>query len=82
MGDFLDELYFRMMENDSFRAQACRKEAARAEPWRRKLIEALGEDEGGRIWEAAAWEGGAEAVPAFRAGLRFGLWLLAVCLEQ
>lgn len=81
MNNFLENLYFHVMEDDSRCAQASLQAAIRAEPVHRRLLELVGE-EGETIWEAAIQVGCAEVTPAFWAGLRFGLRLLAVCLGE
>lgn len=81
MNDFFEDLYFRVMENDSHCTQASLQAAAKAEPAYRRLIELAGA-EGDDLWSAIMQVGCAEAMPSFYGGLRFGLRLLAACLAD
>ena len=81
MDELLDELFFHAMEHD----RRCHEENLRAqkaaEPAYRRLEQAMGK-EADEIWIVATQAGSAEVTPAFRAGLRLGLRLMAICLEE
>lgn len=82
MDGYLDNIFASILECNQRCAEESHKEARRARPFYDRLIELAGEDEGEKIWEAAILVGSAEALPSFREGVRFGLWLLAMCLEE
>lgn len=81
MDAYWDNVFSLLLEGDKKCAEASGKAARQAEGAHRRLVELAGEAEGEKIWETAALMGCAEVLPAFRAGLRFGLRLLALCME-
>lgn len=81
VNDFLESLYFHVMEGDTYCAQVSAQASAQAEPAYQRLLELAGA-EGDKLWSAIIEVGYAEAMPSFRAGLRLGLRLLAVCLLE
>lgn len=82
MDGYLDNIFASILEGNKRCAAATKKEAQRARPVYSRLVELVGEDEGEKIWDAAILVGCAEALPSFREGVRFGLRLLAMCLEE
>lgn len=82
MDEYLDNIFFQILDGDRRCVAASHKEFCQAKPFYDRLIELAGEDEGEKIWDAAILVGCSETLPAFRAGARFGLRLLALCLED
>lgn len=81
MDEYLDNIFSLILEGNRRCAAASQQEARRAQPIYDRLMELAGE-EGDKIWDAAVFVGCSEVLPAFREGLRFGLRLLALCLEE
>lgn len=82
MDEYWDDMFASLLEGDKVSAEVSLREAKKAEPLRRRLLELVGTEEGDKLWEAAVFVGCSEALPSFRAGLRFGLRLLALCMEK
>lgn len=82
MDGYLDNIFASILECNQQCAEESHKEARRARPFYDRLMELAGQDEGEKLWDAAVFVGCSEALPSFREGLRFGLRLLAMCLEE
>lgn len=81
MDEYLDDIFSSILEGNRRCAAASKKEFCKAKPFYDRLMELAG-DEGEMIWDAATFVGCSEALPSFREGVRFGLGLLALCLEE
>lgn len=82
MDEYLDNIFFSILEGNRRCAAASKREFHKAKPFYDRLIELAGQDEGEKLWDAAVLVGCSEALPSFREGVRFGLKLLALCLEE
>lgn len=80
MEAILDELYQMVIDPDPERIRVFRQSVRTAEPFYQRLRAALGDEEGERIWNAAMDVGAASDGIIFRAGLRLGMQLMALCL--
>ncbi len=56
------------------------RETRRAEPYYTMLCGALGKEKANKAWDAAIGVGSAEVCPAFLAGLRLGIRIMAGAL--
>lgn len=81
MDGYLDDIFSSILEGDQRCAAASHKAFCRAKPCYDRLMELAG-DEGEKLWDAAVLVGCSEALPSFQEGVRFGLKLLALCLEE
>lgn len=79
---YLYNIFSSILECNQQCAEASYQESHRAKPLYDRLMELAGEEEGEKIWEAAILVGSAEVLPSFQEGVRFGLMLLAMCLEK
>lgn len=80
MEDILDGLYELVVEDDPERIRAFQRAAKIAAPYYQRLRDALGDGEGEAIWNAALDVEVSAEGPIFRAGLRLGMRLMALCL--
>lgn len=81
MDAYWDDIFASVLEGDRVCIAESKKAMGEAERSHRRLLELVGEEEGDKLWSDAVLAGCAEALPSFRAGLRFGLRLLALCME-
>lgn len=82
MDEYLDDIFSSILEGNRRCAAASKREFRKEKPFYDRLMELAGQDEGEKLWDAAVFVGCSEALPSFREGLRFGLRLLAMCLEE
>lgn len=80
MDEILSVLYKAAVEDDPVCWEKARRAFQETQPYYDRLCQALGEEEGDRIWNAISSAVTAEREYTFRCGLRLGLRLMALCL--
>lgn len=78
--EILDILYEAVVLPDLVYKVEARRAFQETQPYYDRLCQALGDEEGDRLWSAVVAIGTNEQDCAFRSGLRLGLRLMALCL--